>query len=386
MGAEQVAQRLISSETGIDSQRLRLGRVRDDEIDEIVRAIGRLSETAIFIDDTPAISSLELRTKARRLHAERPIGLIIVDYLQLMQAGRRTENRVQEISLISRSLKGLARELKVPVIAASQLSRAVESRADKHPILSDLRESGCLTGDTLVYLPDNGRYIPIWKLVGQNGFRVMSLNTQTWKMERGTVARVFCTGVKPVYRLTTRLGRTVRATANHKFLTIRGWKRLDELTENDRIALPCFLDGPSEQTMTDAELARKPQSKNITRQRAAALAEAIKSDVIARLADSDVYWDRIKSIEAGTEEQVFDLTVSGLHNFIANDIYLHNSIEQDADVVMFIYRDEMYNEDTMLKNIAEISVAKHRNGPVGKVELAFIAEQAKFMSLYREPA
>ena len=386
MGAEQVAQRLISSETGIDSQRLRLGRVRDDEIDEIVRAIGRLSETAIFIDDTPAISSLELRTKARRLHAERPIGLIIVDYLQLMQAGRRTENRVQEISLISRSLKGLARELKVPVIAASQLSRAVESRADKHPILSDLRESGCLTGDTLVYLPDNGRYIPIWKLVGQNGFRVMSLNTQTWEMERGTVARVFCTGVKPVYRLTTRLGRTVRATANHKFLTIRGWKRLDELTENDRIALPRFLDGPSEQTMTDAELARKPQSKNITRQRAAALAEAIKSDVIARLADSDVYWDRIKSIEAGTEEQVFDLTVSGLHNFIANDIYLHNSIEQDADVVMFIYRDEMYNEDTMLKNIAEISVAKHRNGPVGKVELAFIAEQAKFMSLYREPA
>ncbi len=116
------------------------------------------------------------------------------------------------------------------------------------------------------------------------------------------------------------------------------------------------------------------------------MAEAIKSDVIARLADSDVYWDRIKSIEAGTEEQVFDLTVSGLHNFIANDIYLHNSIEQDADVVMFIYRDEMYNEDTMLKNIAEISVAKHRNGPVGKVELAFIAEQAKFMSLYREPA
>ncbi|MFQ5854221.1 MAG: replicative DNA helicase [Anaerolineae bacterium] len=203
MAAEQLAQRMISAETGIDSQRLRVGQIRDDEIEQIARAIGLLSDTAIYIDDTPAISTMELRTKARRLATERELDLVIIDYMQLMRSGVRTENRVQEISYISRALKALARELMVPVIAASQLSRAVESRHEKRPILSDLRESG--------------------------------------------------------------------------------------------------------------------------------------------------------------------------------------SIEQDSDVVMFIYRDEMYNEHTDKKHIAEIIVAKHRNGPTGKIELAFLAEQAKFVNLYRAP-
>lgn len=203
MSGEQLAQRMISAETEIDSQRLRVGEIHDDEIEQIARAIGLLSDTAIYIDDTPAISTMELRTKARRLATERELDLVIVDYMQLMRSGVRTENRVQEISYISRALKTLARELRVPVIAASQLSRAVESRHDKRPILSDLRESG--------------------------------------------------------------------------------------------------------------------------------------------------------------------------------------SIEQDADIVMFIYRDEMYNEHTDKKHIAEIIVAKHRNGPTGKIELAFLAEQAKFVNLYRAP-
>ncbi len=204
MAGEQLAQRMISSETGIDSQRLRVGEIRDDEIEKIARAIGLLSDTEIFIDDTPAISTMELRTKARRLATERELDLVIIDYMQLMRSGVRTDNRVQEISYISRALKALARELRVPVIAASQLSRAVESRQDKRPILSDLRESG--------------------------------------------------------------------------------------------------------------------------------------------------------------------------------------SIEQDADIVMFIYRDEVYNEHTDRPHVAEILVSKHRNGPTGKIDLAFMAEQAKFVNLYRAPA
>jgi len=199
MPSQQVVQRLVSGATRIESQRLRTGNIDEDELAKVTRAMGELSKTSIYIDDTPAISPMEVRGKARRLDAEHRIDLIIVDYLQLMQAGIRMENRVQEVSYISRQLKSLANELNVPVLACSQLSRAVESRADKRPVLSDLRESG--------------------------------------------------------------------------------------------------------------------------------------------------------------------------------------SIEQDADVVMFIYREEMYVEDTFKPNIADIMVAKHRNGPTGQVSLFFQKEQAKFLNL-----
>lgn len=146
MSAEQLVQRLLSMETGVDSHRLRMGLIDDSEWDQISRAFGRLAEANVYIDDTPGISIMEVRSKARRLFAERGLDLIIIDYLQLL-SGRRTENRVQEISEISRSLKGLARELNIPVLALSQLSRAVESRTDHRPMLSDLRESGSIEQD-----------------------------------------------------------------------------------------------------------------------------------------------------------------------------------------------------------------------------------------------
>jgi replicative DNA helicase len=152
MSDEQVVQRLISAETGIDSQRLRRGKIADDEWGRFVKAASDLAEIHFYIDDTPGISALELRTKARRVHAEFGIDLIVVDYLQLMRGDLRAENRVQEISAISRALKALARELNVPVLALSQLSRGVESRTDKRPILSDLRESGALEQDADVVI------------------------------------------------------------------------------------------------------------------------------------------------------------------------------------------------------------------------------------------
>ncbi len=152
MSNEQLVQRLVSSETGIDSQRLRLGDLKEDEWPKFVEAAGRLSDTLVFIDDTPGLTAMQLRTKARRIHAEYGLDLIMVDYLQLMSGDFRSENRVQEISYISRSLKGLARELNVPLIAASQLSRAVEQRHDKRPILSDLRESGSIEQDADVVI------------------------------------------------------------------------------------------------------------------------------------------------------------------------------------------------------------------------------------------
>ncbi len=154
MSKEQLMHRLMAMETGIDQQRLRTGFIHDDEWPKIGTAIGQLSQFEIYIDDTAGISSMELRSKARRLDAERGIDLVIVDYLQLMQghAGGRNENRVQEISEISRSLKALARELDVPVLALSQLSRAVENRQSRVPQLSDLRESGSIEQDADIVL------------------------------------------------------------------------------------------------------------------------------------------------------------------------------------------------------------------------------------------
>lgn len=196
MSNEQLVQRLVAQETGIDSQRLRMAKLEEDEWPLFVHAIEVLSDTVIFLDDTPGLTPLQLRTKCRRLHMEFKLDLIVVDYLQLMSGGVRAENRVQEVSYISRNLKMLARELNTPVLAAAQLSRAIEQRSDKEPQLSDLRESG--------------------------------------------------------------------------------------------------------------------------------------------------------------------------------------SLEQDADIVMFIHRPEMYDEDTLKKNLAQIKVAKHRNGPTGTIELVFLSHIAKF--------
>jgi len=158
MSNEQVAQRLISQDTGIDSQRLRTGKLVEEEWPLFTHSIEVFSDTKLFLDDTPAITPLQLRTKCRRLHMEYGLDLVIIDYLQLMSGDMRNENRVQEVSLISRNLKVLARELNVPVLAAAQLSRAVEQRSDKRPVLSDLRESGSLEQDAdivmFIYRPD----------------------------------------------------------------------------------------------------------------------------------------------------------------------------------------------------------------------------------------
>jgi replicative DNA helicase len=152
MSSEQVVERLMSAEAGIDSQRLRRGEIADDEWGRFMMTSSSLSELALFIDDTPALSVLEMRTKARRLHAEVGLDLVVVDYLQLMRAEGRHENRQQEVSAISRGIKALARELNIPILAVSQLSRGVEARTDKRPILSDLRESGSIEQDADVVL------------------------------------------------------------------------------------------------------------------------------------------------------------------------------------------------------------------------------------------
>lgn len=633
MSGEQLVQRMIAAETKIDSQRLRRGQLQDHEWPIFMEAVGRLSEARIFIDDTPSITTNQLRTKCRRLYAEHGLDLIMIDYLQLMSAERSSNNRVMEISEISRGLKGLARELDVPVLAAAQLSRAVEQRQDKRPLLSDLRDSGCLSGDTLITLADDGSRVPIKSVVGQSGFNIWALNQDTYQLEKATVSNAFSTGVKQLYTIKTQLGRTIRATANHKFLTIDGWKRLDELVESEHIALPrlmpssqspstlsneqmalighligdgCTLPGHVLQyTTREYDLAEKvvhltqkafgseisprihqekswyqvyltstrqhthgirnaiaewfdelgiwglrsyekfvpeaifaqssesialflrhlwstdgcvrmvwgksprpaiyyatsslklaqnvqslllrfeilarvksvPQAKkgrqqyhviisgqsdvrrfiekigavgrykqkslqeiaefmadkventnrdiipkevwllhvkpamskvevshrqlhaeigtaysgmtifnqNLSRERAVRVATAVDSEPLHHLAQSAIYWDKIASITQDGIEEVFDLTVPGNHNFVANDIIVHNSIEQDADIVMFIYRDEYYNPETTERpNIAEVNIAKHRNGPTGTIDLYWHGKLATFRNLARQ--
>ncbi|NLW56112.1 MAG: replicative DNA helicase [Firmicutes bacterium] len=147
MSKEQLAMKLLCSEAGVDNQRIRTGNLKEEDWPRLSHALGRLSEAAMYIDDSPNLSVMQVRAKARRVKAERGLGLIVIDYLQLMQGRGRVESRQQEVSEISRGLKALARELSVPVIALSQLSRAVEQRQNKRPTLSDLRESGSLEQD-----------------------------------------------------------------------------------------------------------------------------------------------------------------------------------------------------------------------------------------------
>jgi replicative DNA helicase len=630
MSAEQLVSRLLCSEARVDAHRLRTGYLNREEWARLADALRRLCETKVYIDDTPGSTVLEMRAKSRRLKAEHGLDMLIVDYLQLMSGRGRIESRQQEVSQISRDLKGLAKELNLPVIALSQLSRATETRSDHRPQLSDLRESGCLAGESLVTMADTGAQVPIRDLVGQSGFAVWALNEEKMQIERAIVSRAFSTGVKPVYRLTTRLGRTIRATANHKFRTFAGWQRLDELRVGERLALPRELPSPYPQTMSDAELAllghligdgctlprhaiqyttrekdlaevvaalavdvfgdevaprikqertwyqvylsstrhhthnvrsavtewladlgvfglrshekrvpdkvfmqppsaialflrhlwatdgcirlkpgfyapavyyassseqlargvqallvrlgitawlrRRSQNgkgrdqfhvsltgkpdlerfinligatgeykneglrdvanylqgrqantnrdvipsevwrqyvvpamqeagitirqmmggikthycgtriyeQNISRERAARIARVVHSDYLDKLARSDVYWDEIMAIEIDGETEVYDLTVERLHNFIVNCNVTHNSIEQDADVVCFIYREEVYNQTDENRGTAELIIGKQRNGPTGTAQLAFLKEFTRFENMWRE--
>lgn len=176
MSKEELVDRLLVAQADVDAWRLKTGKLSESDFDKLTVAMGQLAEAPIFIDDTPGLSLTEMRSKARRLQLEHKVGLIIVDYLQLVDPGKKYENRVQEVSVVSQSLKNLARELNVPVLSASQLSRAVEHRGgDKKPQLADLRESGAIEQDAdvvmFIYRPDSevtSPYIPTKLLIAKH--------------------------------------------------------------------------------------------------------------------------------------------------------------------------------------------------------------------------
>ncbi len=619
MPGESLAMRMMSSLGRIDQHRVRTGKLEDDEWPRLTSAVSILAEAPLYIDDTPALTPTEVRARARRLKRELGgLGLIVIDYLQLMQSHVASENRANEISVISRSLKALAKELNVPLIALSQLNRSLEQRPNKRPVMSDLRE--CVTGETRVVLAD-GRRLPIRDLVGQE-LKLPAVD-ERGRLVQAHSDKVWRVGVRPVYRLQLASGRRIRATEDHRLYAWGGWKTLGELGTGDRLAVARRLPEPQAteawsehevillaQLMGDgsyikgqplryttasphnsevvtrcardgfgvrvnrhegrgrwhqlvfsgngnrwhpaginrwlrelgvfgqcshqkrvpdalfrtsnAQVAlflrhlwatdgtisvRKPGQKGshgihlstnsrglaedvaalllrqgiIARIQAiesaryrttylvwitgagqqlrfldqvgafgprAAQAEALRErladvkpntnadtlphevfqEVRARMAEggvsqramarlrgtayggsahfrfapsretiqgygellnsellqdhatSDLFWDRVVSIEPDGEEDVFDLTVPGPACWLADGIVSHNSgaIEQDADVIVFIYRDEVYNEDSPDKGTAEIIIGKQRNGPTGKVRLTFLGKFTKF--------
>ncbi len=357
MPAEQLMLRLLSTETSIPLQKLRVGDLTDEEWSNLSRATDKMAKRKLFVDDGGLATIHHVRSKLRKLKAKHPeISMAIIDYLQLM-SGDSSEGRQQVISEISRGLKQLARELQIPIIALSQLNRGVESRDNKRPMLSDLRESGCLAGDSIIVDAKSGKRYRIDELAQNKNLLPIETKSMdsSLKIDNFTITNAFFSGEKLTYKLTTKSGKTINATANHKFYRVDGWIRLDNLKVGDKIATPNRI---------------------------------------------DIYWDEIVSIEEHKKEKTYDLTVDSVHNFVANDIVVHNSIEQDADIVMFVYRDDVYREaaekEKEMKAKAEgkeyenkfvkkpeeeteLIIGKHRNGPTGTVRLLFQKRFTRFV-------
>ncbi|MBW3084124.1 DNA repair protein RadA [Austwickia sp. TVS 96-490-7B] len=522
MSKSEITMRLISAEAGINLSKIRRGKLEDRDWEKLARLASDFDTAPLFIDDSPNMSLMEIRAKCRRLKQRNNLKLVIIDYLQLMSSGKRVESRQQEVSEFSRALKLLAKELDVPVIALSQLNRGPEQRTDKKPQVSDLRESGCLTADTTILRADTGAPTTIGALAatGATDIPVWALDESLRYVPR-LMTHAFPTGTRPVFRLTTADGRTIRATANHPFLTYDGWRALSDLRRGERLAVPRHVPAPAEEdtswsdedVVTAARLScrmadlRLPSAISSLPKRHIALflravftevggvmlatdhpgghifcfadhrdlldrispllwrfgitghivhdhtgwmldivdldcqrrflqeigidgesvvdavrllgivraATAVPTspvtvgttwqaiattlhaspdtgalpDVAATLdhagmdltAINDVHWDTITSIDLDGVEQVYDATVLGSHNFVADGIAVHNSIEQDADMVMLLHRESMYEQDSPREGEADIIVAKHRNGPTKTITVAFQGHYSRFTNM-----
>jgi replicative DNA helicase len=626
MSRNEITMRLLSAEAQVPLHYMRTGKLGEEHWTQLARRMSEVVDAPMFIDDSPNMSMMEIRAKCRRLKQQHDLRLVIIDYLQLMSSPKRVENRQQEVSEMSRSLKLLAKELDVPVVAVAQLNRGPEQRGDKRPLLADLRESGCLTPGTRILRADTGREITLGELMasGERDILVWSLDERLRLVPR-VLTHAFASGVKEVFRVRLRSGKEVEATANHPFLTYDGWRPLGELTVGSRVAVPRWVPEPmnprelpdpevillahligdgsfvknqpiryaskdeanlaavaraaehfgiravrddyeaarrvslrlpsphhathgtrnpiaewlddlglfglrSHQKFIPAKIFSLPRAKlalflrhlwatdgsvtvsrsgsirvyyastsehlvrdlqslwlrfgirarlgevgnvyghpqwtldvrgvdeqwrflrqigingsrSIEAERALGLLESmaakgrvdtIPAEVWERvryamdnrgaaiallqarvgtrssgdlnplispsrerirriaqvlgdaeldmLATNDVYWDTIKSVETKGELVVYDATVLGSHNFVANGISLHNSIEQDSDLVILLHREDYYEPESPRAGEADFIVAKHRNGPTATVTVAFQGHYSRFVDMAR---
>ncbi|WP_407685448.1 replicative DNA helicase [Mycobacterium sp. HUMS_1102779] len=255
MSKSEIVMRLLSAEAKIKLADMRSGRMSDDDWTRLARRMSEISEAPLYIDDSPNLTMMEIRAKARRLRQKANLKLVVVDYLQLMTSGKKVESRQIEVSEFSRHLKLLAKELEVPVVAISQLNRGPEQRTDKKPMLSDLRESGCLTAATRILRADTGAEVTFGELM-RTGERpwVWSLD-ERMRMVARPMTNVFPSGHKEVFRLRLASGREVEATGNHPFMKLDGWTPLEQLQVGDRIAAPRRVPEPVDtQRMDESEL------------------------------------------------------------------------------------------------------------------------------------
>ncbi len=336
MSAEQLLDRLVCSQSGVQADKLRTGNLSGVEFQNIVTAVGEMQQHTMLIDDQPGLKITDLRARARRMKESHDIRLLIIDYLQLITgsgSSRTMESRQNEVSEISRMLKTLARELNIPILCPCQLSRKVEDRAGHRPMMSDLRESGCLTGETEIVDATTGKVYTMQELAENKMQLTIQAVNKKQELGKHQMVKVFYSGKKTVYALETMGSKKIRASANHPFLTSDGkWVALENL---------------------------KPQMP------------------IATLVKGNIHWDPIASITQEGEEDVFDATVDVVHNFAANEIIVHNSIEQDSDLVAFLLRRDYYDPNDK-PGMAELIVGKNRHGSIGSVNLTFVKELGQF--------
>ncbi|MBK9739073.1 MAG: replicative DNA helicase [Actinobacteria bacterium] len=627
MSRNEIVMRLLSAEAQVPLHHMRSGTMSDADWTKLAGKMGVVSEAPLFIDDSPNMTLMEIRAKCRRLKQRHDLRLVIVDYLQLMTSGKRVESRQQEVSEFSRSLKLLAKELGVPVIAISQLNRGPEQRTDKKPMLSDLRESGCLPASTRIMRADNGTEVTLGELMtsGAKDIPVWALD-DSLRYVPSTMTHVFPTGRKEVFRVRTASGRVLEATANHPMLTYGGWQPLGELPVGSRLAIPRHVPAPEQETSDWSDdqaivlahmigdgsvIARQPiryatkdpanievmttsstrafdvrvsrddyakarcttlrftslrpvthgvrnpiaawmdelglfdkrshekfvpeavfslpkrqialflrhlwatdgsiqvlrngrggriyyattsrrladdvarlllrfglnarirvarksgyrdsyhvdisgaadqkvflrrigshgerglmgarllailetvsentnrdtvpreiwddvreviANKGMThrefaaamgtqfcgstmwkhspsRERLAKVAQVLNNADLEMIATNDVYWDEIVSVESVGEQEVFDATVLGRHNFVADGVVVHNSLEQDADMVVLLHREDAYERESPRAGEADFIVAKHRNGPTATVTVAFQGHYSRFVDM-----
>ena len=350
MSRSQIIYRFLSSEASVNNSKLRSGNITSDDWNSVNRAIASLSDLNIYLDDKSDITIADIRVKLSNLRSRfGSIGIVIIDYLQLISDTQFKDSRVQELSNITRSLKLLAKDFNVPIIVLSQLSRNVESRTNKKPLLSDLRESGCFSSSTSLY--KSLQKTEKISLVNQKITSLVGVNQRknSLSLSHSHIKSTFTTGFHFTYKLFTIGHRYVKLTSNHKVLTQNGWKKIKYLSRSDLISvvdkhnlLPIFKSGLNFQTI------------------------------------SYFSFLTITNIMPGRKELVYDRWLPKTNNFIANGYILHNSIEQDADLVLMLYRQDYYSQDTESQNITDITIAKHRNGPIGNIKLIFEPETASF--------
>ena len=352
MSRQQLVYRFLSRESQVMHSKLRTGNIDEREWYAVSKAINVLGNLKIYLDDTPNLSLVSIRNKINILNLQYGnIGMIVLDYLQLLNDPTSKDTRVQELSRLTRGLKILAKEFDTPVIVLSQLSRSVESRVNKRPLLSDLRESGCVTGDMLIYMPLTNQHLALSQIIDSIP-RDLVMSTRHNNKEQSLLSivtrlkRAYYTGVKLVYKVEILNKTNLKITANHKIFSSKGWLPIDTLSNKELVGMLDICNFSKFLAQTKTEKIRF--IPNI------ALFSILDIQMLGR-------------------SHCYDLWIPHTNNYIINNLIVHNSIEQDADLVLMLYRDSYYEKDAeyINENITEVIITKHRNGPVGTINILF---------------